>query len=141
MCQSAFIDDFDSAYARCSGHLNSCQVDNLSLYSKHGSIQFVGALSFIGSSSDSKVELDGTLPLVLMAAELSLIGASIHGASFAMEPPMPQKDITLSGIPIVAGARLVIANSSIYLDCNGWSTLFDVLCDHGLAPGNVKVGI
>ena len=139
--QSIVTEDFDSAYARCAEHLTSCKIDNLSLYSKHGSIQFVGALSFIGSSSDSKVELNGTLPLVLMAGEMSLISASIYGASFDLDPPVPQKDISLSGISVLAGAQLVIVNSSIYLDCKGWSTLFDVFCDHGLAPGNVKVGI
>ena len=139
--QSIVTEDFDSAYARCAEHLTSCKIDNLSLHSKHGTIQFVGALSFIGSSSDSKVELNGTLPLVLMAGEMSLISASIYGASFVLDPPVPHKDISLSGIPIVAGAQLVIANSSIYLDCDGWSTLFDVLCDHGLAPGNVKVSM
>ena len=138
-CQSILSEDYDQAYARCSGQLTSCQIDKLSLYSRHGSIQFVGALSFIGSSSASTVDLYNSFPLVLIAGKLSFVGTSVYGATFALNPPVPQRDISLLGMQIVAGAQLVIANSSIYLDCSGWSSLFDVLCDHGLAPGNVKV--
>ena len=140
--QSNLTENIDEAYARCGGRSSACRIDNLLLSSAAGgSFVFVGTSTFIGSSPASKIVLNPVSPIIVSAGKLSLIGASIYGSSFTLDPPMPYEDISLSGINMVPGGegRLEITNSSIYLDCGAWSNLFDVLCDHGLAPGRVKV--